>query len=306
MMTVGGLLRGVLVGVVAVTALTSLAGCARASGAAVATPGIVPAGSGWSSATDVRWLIDSGALTTLDGVANGAALATAAFDNPRTNVLGALPSDWSAARTTTFESYADFQARVSTLPPGSWVLYDNESWRYTPHDEQTDPGAYMADFVTLAHGHGLHAILAPALDITTAMSCRVAGEASWQNYVDSCRLPALAARARPDAYEIQSQSYETTTRTGESYADLVDEAAAQARVADSGLAVFAGLSTNPSGDTTITGATLYADSTATKDVVVGYWLNIPTRSAYCPRCQPGGDPQVAADYLTELGVTGQR
>lgn len=177
----------------------------------VACAGLVSAGCGVASASDVvsvprtSWIVARSAIDLVDG-AGGTALTAAAFDNPGTHEIGQVAAGWTSLRTTTLASYAAFAGQAATLSAGSWVMYDNEHWSFTPVAEQTDPAGYMARFVTLAHQHQLRVILTPALDLAIAMNCDVRTDPAWRNYLDNCRLPAAAAAAHPDAFEIQAQS----------------------------------------------------------------------------------------------------
>jgi len=57
--------------------------------------------------------------------------------------------------------YPGFKAMASSIPRGSWVLYDIERWPWTPLIEQQHPLGYMKRFTDLAHRYGLKVILAP-------------------------------------------------------------------------------------------------------------------------------------------------
>ena len=291
----------------ALAVATTLAACGVATASGTTHPQAVT--SGWTGTGDIHWMINSNAIDLINSAAGNTTLTTGAFDNNRTNETGTVPSNWQSLPTTTYPSYQSFSSAVAKLAPGSWVIYDNESWTFTPAAEQQDPGAYMAKFVALAHQHQVHVILTPALDITTKMSCAVTGAPNWQNYLTNCRLPALAGAAHPDAFEIQAQSYQdntdaTVTGCG-CYAWFVRQAASQARAVSGAqaLRVYAGLSTDQSGVVS-TGQQLNQDSQHTRQSVDGYWLNVPRKGSYCPKCTESGNPEVAVGYLRLLGYTG--
>lgn len=287
-------------------ALTSLIG-----GAVVwlTGPTASASGPGWTSTSDIKWIINSGAITTIDNYAHSKSVTTAAFDNTNTYESGTIASGWTSHPLKVYTSYKTFKAHASSLPKGSWVMYDNEHWPQTPLREQRDPAAYMKDFVITAHAHNLKVILAPAVDLTTDMSCHVSGDKPWKNYLTNCDIPAMVGAAKPDLYEIQAQSFEdNTSATGTNcgcYAWVVSQAAGQARLVtgESSLPILAGLSSNHAG-TVSTASHLYLDSEHTRHVVAGYWLNVPKMGKACPKCTKGGAPQVAYNYLhNKLGYS---
>ncbi len=85
-----------------------------------------------------------------------------------------------------------------------------------------------------------------------------------------------------DVIEVQAQSLERSAAT---YAAFVREAAGQARAANPGVSVLAGLSTNPPGPV-VTSQQLAAAMQASHSSVDGYWLNIPSPGPRCPTCNP--------------------
>jgi hypothetical protein len=192
-----------------------------------------------------------------------------------------------------FRSYAEFKKMIGrgAIPAGiRWVMYDNEQWSQTPAREQADPVRYEQLFGQLAHRHGYKVILAPAQDLVPGFDKKSfrGGQAVWRAYL-SMGLAAASARAA-DIYEIQAQPYEMSVyRSQHAYADFVAAAAAQARAADPGVVIFAGLSTQR-----VSGAAqLLQDYQATRGVVDGYWLNIPRHD------QPG-PPALADQFLRTI------
>lgn len=277
----------------------------RSAGGPSAAARPTPSSHGWTSHGDIRWIIARSAADLLgSGSGLNADLVKTVFDTPRTNEMGRLQPGWSAQHTTTFPSFAQFQSSVASVPSDSWVIYDDEAWSFTPPAEQREPATYMDRFVTLAHQHHVKVILTPAVDLVKSMACGAGAASLWQGYLDRCRVPALAAAAHPDAFEIQAQGFENSDLPAAAncgcYPWFVLQAATQARSAAPTLAVYAGLSTNHSGHVS-TGAVLYQDVLATQTGVVGYWLNVATASARCPKCTGSGDPQVGIDFLHRLG-----
>ena len=192
-----------------------------------------------------------------------------------------------------FRSYAELRKmlRQGSIPAGiHWVMYDNEQWSLTPAGEQADPVRYERLFARLAHQHGYKVILAPAQDLVPGFDKNSfrAGHAVWKSYL-SMGLATASARAA-DVYEIQAQPYEMSVyRSQHAYASFVAAAAAQARAANPGVVIYAGLSTQRVSDA----AQLLQDYLATRGVVHGYWLNIPRHD------QPG-PPGLADQFFRTL------
>jgi hypothetical protein len=102
-------------------------------------------------------------------------------------------------------------------------------------------------------------------------------------------LATASARAA-DIYEIQAQPYEMTVyRPRHAYASFVTAAAAQARAANPSVVIYAGLSTQRVSNA----AQLLQDYEATRNLVDGYWLNIPRHD------QPG-PPGLADRFLRTI------
>ncbi len=188
-----------------------------------------------------------------------------------------------------FRSYAELKKmiRQGAIPASiHWVMYDNEQWSLTPAGEQADPVRYEQLFARLAHRHGYKVILAPAQDLVPGFDKNSfrRGKAVWQSYL-SMGLATASARAA-DIYEIQAQPYEMTVyRSQHAYASFVAASAAQARAANPSVVIYAGLSTQRVSSA----AQLLQDYEATRNLVDGYWLNIPRHD------QPG--PPLRADQF---------
>jgi hypothetical protein len=181
-----------------------------------------------------------------------------------------------------FRSYAEFKKMIKqgTIPAGiHWVMYDNEQWSLTPADEQADPVRYEELFARLAHQYGYKVILAPAQDLVAGFDKNSFqdGHAVWQSYL-SMGLASASARVA-DIYEIQAQPYEIGVyRSQHAYASFVAAAVAQARSVNPGIVIYAGLSTQRVSSA----AQLIQDYLATRDMVQGYWLNIPQHNEPAP------------------------
>jgi len=214
---------------------------------------------------------------------------------PGQQPLGEMPT----MPVMTFSAVAELRTALDgrQLPPGARaVLYDPEAWPFTPLAEQRDPVRGAEQAAELTRAHGLRLIVAPALNLTTVL--RPGGKGPrWQTFIDLGIAGSMAKVA--DAVELQAQSLERDTR---GYASFVAAAAAQARAAGPGVGLLAGLSTNPPG-AAVASQQLTAAIQASKQLVDGYWLNIPGRGPRCPTCNPPR-PDIGADVLRQaLGTT---
>lgn len=239
----------------------------------------------------LTWMINIHALQLIEREGPEAkALAEAYFNQAKTFVmatpaqLGKLPP--RCHPTATFPSYMGFKKTVESGgldPRYQAVIYDSEDWSFTPVEEKADPAKYYALFAALAHARHLLFLATPATNLAKVLDPGLAGG----KYDDYVRLRVAAAAARgADIYEAQAQGAEMSK---ERYRDFVVAAAAQARAANPEVLVLAGLSTNPTGQRP-DAEQVFEAVLATAATVDGYWLNIPGRSPYCPRC---GRPQAA-------------
>jgi hypothetical protein len=234
-----------------------------------------------------NWIINSGELSA----ARSASPSAVGYAVSPTHllVLSVPPqSSSSGQEVADFRSYAEFSRmiRQGAIPAGvHWVMYDNERWSLTPAAEQANPVHYEELFAALAHRNGYKVILAPAQDL--ALGGGNSGQ-PWESYL-SMGLAAASARYG-DIYEIQAQRYETGAyRSEHAYASFVAAAAARARAANRTIVIYAGLSTQRVNSAT----QLLQDYLATRDLVDGYWLNIP-------QAQTPGQVALADQFLRAL------
>ncbi|HEX3390598.1 MAG TPA: hypothetical protein VHT94_16290 [Streptosporangiaceae bacterium] len=245
-----------------------------------ATSGQAWPSSGQTTVAQATWLITRWALARL--VANPALRSKLVRDHvyqivqPGQRVLPGA----GAPPVLHFTSVASLRAAISRhrIPAGTQtVLYDPEAWRFTPMAEQRHPVRATRRAKGLAHAHGLRLFVAPGLDLV------IRGQHSylprWRQFLNRRLAASLAAAA--DGIELQAQSLERDPRA---YADFVRSAARQARQANPGVTVLAGLSTNPAGGR-VTSKQLAKSARAAKPAVSGFWLNIPGHSARCPACR---------------------
>jgi hypothetical protein len=177
------------------------------------------------------------------------------------------------------------------------VLFDPEAWSFTPTSDQSDPAAATARAASAARAHGLYVIAAPALSLVTAQTPAPTGP-RWQSFLTLGLAGAVAAHV--DAIDLQAQSL---VRDPATYRDFVSQAAAQARGANPGVVVLAGVSTNPTGAPLAPGD-VPAAMRSVGSMVSGWWMNIPNPGPKCPGCSPlRPDYAVAAlaDPSTRVG-----
>jgi len=197
-----------------------------------------------------------------------------------------------AEPVVTFASAAALKAaiRARQLPPGVFgVLYDPEAWTFTPASEQQDPVQAAAAAAAVAHAHGMRFIVAPAIDLTNVLGSGGTGP-RWRQFLSLDLIGRLAKVA--DVVELQAQSLEQDTHA---YNAFVRAAAAQASTGRPGVDLLAGLSTNPPG-APVGARTLTAAIRATRSVVDGYWLNVPSPGVRCPACN-APRPDIAVQAL---------
>ena len=247
-------------------------------------------------------MISISAIRHLERVDPSGKLAARFFGSPENFIMNGargasgFPEGWRAIPTATFPSYAAMKTALeeSKVPAEvKAIIYDNESWNFTPKEEQLDLDRYEKLAAEAVHSHGRQLIATPAADLVPVLNPQVERGKRYDEYL---RLGIATKAARyADVYEIQAQG---SLDNVDWYVRFVKGAAAQARAANPKVVVFAGLSTNPSGKK-VTAGQLFDAVQATRGDVDGYWLNIPGGGAYCPKCgEP--QPQVAVELLQKL------
>ncbi len=243
----------------------------------------------------MRWMLNGPGLETLTTDAT----ARRFFSGARPLIVTgprpiAAPPEWGAIRVQAFTRYADlaraFERGRIDARAGA-ILYDNEGWRFTPAEEQSDPAFFMGAAGRAVRKNGLLFITAPAVTIA---KLRTSGNAKPYAAYLQAGLAAAAARCA-DIFDIQAQGSE---RNVDHYASFVAAAAAQARAANPAITVLAGISTNPNGQR-VSADHILAAIEATRTHVDGYWLNIPKPGVYCPNCSEFR-PDIAIDVLHGL------
>ncbi|HTG48071.1 MAG TPA: hypothetical protein VK646_10495 [Actinomycetota bacterium] len=168
------------------------------------------------------------------------------------------------------------------------VMYDPESWSFTPIWERRHPEEAMRLFSDAAHHAGYRVVLTPhpgLVEVSGADCHRETGESTAAAFL-RCGIIGEAARLG-DVVEIQAQYLESDPTA---YRALVLAAAQQARRANPRIDVLAGLSTRYASDP----AVLMDAWSAVSDVVDGHYLSVPD----------GIHPEIAAGFLHDLADQG--
>jgi hypothetical protein len=244
----------------------------------------------------LRWILNGPAITnfTTDPTAQAFFANTQPFVISPKSRNATIPDSWGAVRTRIFPSYIALERAIRNGkidPEIKAVLYDNEAWTLTPEREQDNFAQYAQQFYELAHQHGYLVIQTPAIDLATRS--QPAGERRFDTFV-RLSFPGTAAKYA-DAIDLQVQGSQVPPST---YAEYVTTATEQARKANPNVLVFAGISTNPSGHT-VTAEQIVQAIDATRNVVDGYWFNVPKQGPSCPRCNDFR-PDMAIDVLRML------
>jgi hypothetical protein len=245
-----------------------------------------------------RWLLAGPGINAIAGDPEASALLykTRPFLALGRNTV--IPPAWDAVPYVSFKSVAAIEEALAGggfAPPVRGIMYDNESWPFTPAQEQRNPALYEKLAADLAHRRGLLFLAAPAVDLVSVLAPSRRAD-RWDAYL-GLGIAADAAR-HADIFDIQAQGAEHDTRL---YADFVRAAAAQARQANPRVMILAGVSTNPNGRRVDAEDILRAIA-ATREIVDGYWLNIPRPGVHCPRCNDYR-PDIAIEVLHRLAAS---
>jgi hypothetical protein len=193
-----------------------------------------------------------------------------------------IPPAWNAVVFATFASEATLEEKAPSLPPTvKAVMYDNESWEFTPADEQADPVTYEQRAIAFAHAHRLKIFLTPAFDLgPTAYAAAVAG--------------AKGA----DMFNIQEQKDEFDLGT---FRSTITSEMQALRAATPDIEILVGVSTNGRRHGIADARTIEAAIRALPSGVNGVWLNVPTSSkAACATCVRMYRPDIAEQVITDL------
>jgi len=249
----------------------------------------------------LHWIIQIHALDLIRQTPGGAALADAYFDNSKTYVLtGPTGLKRVPSASIATESFKSVAAIAEALAAGTVdrriraILYDAENWTETPRAEQIDQAGSNERAAGLIRGSGRQFLSSPASNLADVMLPDAPGS-KFDRFV-ATGIAEWGARYA-DLYEIQAQG---AAMDPQAYRRFVAAAAAQARRANPSVVILAGLSTNPAGQE-ITVEQLFQAVLASRDLVSGYWLNLPGRSKLCPACT-GPRPDLAVALLQRMAT----
>jgi hypothetical protein len=244
----------------------------------------------------LRWLVDSRSLQHSRGEFP-LELQRKYFDSPCTFLVGdgaGLPDyrDWSSVRTRTITTLATLDRAVSDSLAAA-VLYDPEVWDMTPPEEQRHPVEAACRAASAAHANHKLLIATPAINLVRFL--RPGAPAGGQRFAEFEKTSVAGDMARcADVYEIQAQGVETNR---DQFRAFVLAEVRQARAANPGIIVLAGISTNPMGQH-VTAQQVLKAVESVREIVDGFWLNIPG-GPYCPTCGVP-QPKVAVELLRLL------
>jgi hypothetical protein len=262
----------------------------------------VGGGARASVAKPIRWMFHRG-----PGVAAVAADPGAArlLDNTQPYILRkpgdrlVIPPSWNAIPVAPFQAFDALAAALGqqTLAPEiQGILYDYEKWAFTPMAEQKNPIGYVKRAADLVRAQGLRFLTSPSANLVKVMAPDT-GTTDAEMFEAYLRLGLAADGARyADAYVAQGQRALQDTDV---FANFIRQAAAQARRANPNVEVIAGISTNPIGRGVVVDDLVRAIE-ATRSVVDGYWMNIPTQNDYSPAVKEYR-PDIAIEVIRQVG-----
>lgn len=232
------------------------------------------------------WVATLGTIRLLH--TQNADVASQYFDQPTTFALGGYNG---AVPSASWASEAQFETDLAagTIPEETRaVMYDPEHWDPTPAGEQRDPVAAIEAFSSAARRAGYQVIVTPHPNLVTVPGavCGQRGDESQDEAFLRCDITGAAARVA-DVVEVQAQYLEADPAR---YADLVRQAAAQAKRANPAVLVISGLSTRFA----VTSQTLADAWAAVRGIVDGHYMAVPEQIR----------PEVAAAFLAQIATSG--
>jgi len=261
-----------------------LAPLVTAALAVAAIPGVLHHRLPDAPPLEQRWIATMPTVSRIGAI--DPAVAALYFERAGSFVLGGTGRGGSVVGLA-WSDEAAFEEDLASgsIPPAvRVVMYDPEGWPSTPRAERRDPVTAMRAFADVARAAGYGVIITPhpnLVDVAHAVCGATRHEPTSTAFL-RCGLQAEAARLS-DVVEIQAQWLEWDPAA---YRSFVESAAAQARRANPGVVVLAGLSTRFANDA----PTMLAAWDAVRDIVDGHYLAVPE----------GIRPEVAASFLRAL------
>jgi len=251
---------------------------------AVALLGAAPAQATSSSPTLMagqEWMVKDNDLAVLGGLGSYEWIGCGATTAPLTST-GYAPCQ--PGEDPIYTDYDTFEAAVESgqVTSGETVIFDNEDWQYTPSWERRNQEKYQVLAALLAMRHGITFINTP----------------SAKTYAQILQEDLAAARYA-SVVEIQAQAND---RNPSSYEAHVLKTVAAIRKVNPTIPILAGLATDALGRPT-TVRDMVEEYTGVKSYVQGFWLNANTWASPRGRgCAPEGCPQIAQQFLDDIGV----
>ncbi len=245
---------------------------------------LLPAAQAQAGPAPAVWMLSR---TALKGVTANATVASGLGSDTVYQVSNPEATDTAVTSNAViaYHEYGGAQAASDVgnghLPAGTGaVVLDQEDWKgscqgsatCTPQSDLDNPVRYATEAAAATKRAGLTMIVTPALDLFSADGTLPCSASYYQCYLSYDMAGKMAAIPGVDVIDVQAQSLETTPGTYESF---VRQASAQARKANPGIVVLAGLSTSPNTSASPTAGQLEQDASAVQPYVSGFWMNVP-------------------------------
>lgn len=188
----------------------------------------------------------------------------------------------------TYASYWALKKAIASgrVTPGMTILFDQETWKWTPAREQAHPEYYIKAAAQLAHANGVF-IIESVYEPTTAREIAV----------------EVAAAPYADVVSIQSQK---SDQHPDRFTNYVSDSVAAIRAIDPTVSIMAGLATDAGGHP-ITARMMVREYDQTYNMVDYFWLNAAQWAPPAGRgCAPRGCGAIGARFLADIGASSSR
>lgn len=188
----------------------------------------------------------------------------------------------------TYASYWTLKKAIARgkVTRGMTILFDQETWKWTPEREQAHPEYFIKAAARLAHANGVF-IIESAYERTTASEIAV----------------EVAAAPYADVVSIQSQK---TDQHPDQFTNYVSESVAAIRAVSPTVPIMAGLATDAGGHP-VTASMMVREYDQTYNMVNYFWLNAAQWAPPVGKgCAPRGCGPTGARFLADIGVKPSR